>query len=63
MFVERPFLATIDQRLQSSSATITVTLGFGDEQFEGTVTGSAVAPALPGIPGATVQQRAAVRAP
>lgn len=41
MFVERPFLATIDQRLQSSSATITVTLGFGDEQFEGTVTGSA----------------------
>ena len=28
-----------------------------------TVTGSAVAPALPGIPGATVRQRAAVRAP
>jgi hypothetical protein len=28
-----------------------------------TVTGSALAPALPGIPGATVRQRAAVRAP
>jgi hypothetical protein len=41
MFVERPFLATIDQRLAASSATVTVTLGFGDEQFEGTVTGSA----------------------
>jgi hypothetical protein len=41
MFEERPFLATIDQRLQSSTATVTVTLGFGTRQFEGTVVGSA----------------------
>ncbi len=41
MFEERPFLATIDQRLQASSATVTVTLGFGEQEFAGTVIGSA----------------------
>lgn len=40
MFEERPFLATIDQRLAGMTATVSVTLGFMDRTYTGTITGS-----------------------
>lgn len=41
MFEERPFLGTIDQRLQGDRATVSVTLGWAEDMYEGSAQGSA----------------------
>lgn len=38
---DRPFLATIEQRATGSRAAVTVTVGRGDESFEGSSEGNA----------------------
>lgn len=35
MFLERPFLATIDEHLDGDRVTVKVSIGFGDEVFTG----------------------------
>jgi hypothetical protein len=41
MFEERPFLGTIDQRLEADRVAVAVTLGWAEEMYEGTATGPA----------------------
>lgn len=41
MFEERPFLGTIDQRLEADRVSVVVTLGWAEEMYEGTATGPA----------------------
>ena len=40
MFEDRPFLATIDQRLENGRASVAVALGWGDRQFTGNAEGT-----------------------
>jgi hypothetical protein len=40
MFEDRPFLATIDQRLENGRATVSVAIGWGDRQFTGGAEGT-----------------------
>jgi hypothetical protein len=40
MFEDRPFLATIDQRLENGRASVSVAIGRGDKQYSGTCEGS-----------------------
>jgi hypothetical protein len=40
MFEDRPFLATIDQRLENGRASVSVAIGRGDKQFTGASEGS-----------------------
>jgi hypothetical protein len=39
MFEERPFLGTIDQRLEGDRVTVTVTLGWAEAMYEGKAQG------------------------
>ncbi len=41
MFEDRPFLATIDQRLEGSRVNVTVSLGWSDGVYSGSAEGSA----------------------
>lgn len=41
MFEDRPFLATIDQRLEGSRVHVSVTLGWGEQVFSGSADGPA----------------------
>ena len=41
MFEERPFLGTIDQRLEADRVSVAVTLGWAEEMYEGTAVGPA----------------------
>jgi hypothetical protein len=41
MLEERPFLGTIDQRLEADRVSVLVTLGWSEEMYEGTAEGSA----------------------
>jgi hypothetical protein len=40
MFEDRPFLATIDQRLENGRVAVSVSIGRGNTQFVGTADGS-----------------------
>ncbi len=40
MFEDRPFLATIDQRLENGRASVSVAIGRGDRQFTGAAEGA-----------------------
>ena len=40
MFEDRPFLATIDQRLENGRASVAVAIGRGDQHFTGTAEGA-----------------------
>ena len=40
MFEDRPFLATIDQRLENGRASVSVAIGQGDRQFTGAAEGA-----------------------
>ena len=40
MFEERPFLGTIDQRLEGDRVSVTVTLGWAEDMYEGHAQGA-----------------------
>ncbi|HEY5650492.1 MAG TPA: hypothetical protein VIW46_03525 [Acidimicrobiia bacterium] len=40
MFEDRPFLATIDQRLENGRASVSVAIGRGDKQYTGAAEGT-----------------------
>ncbi len=40
MFEDRPFLATIDQRLENGRASVSVAIGRGNKQYTGTAEGT-----------------------